>query len=76
MGIGVSIFLITLGAILKFAITAHLNGVNISMIGVILMVMGVLTLILNLVLFSRRTRPGAMPPPEKERIFNEGPPRV
>lgn len=53
MGIGVSIFLITLGAIFKFAITAHLSGVDLQAIGVILMVVGVAILILNIILMQR-----------------------
>lgn len=56
MGIGVSIFLITLGAIFKFAITAHLSGVDLQAIGVILMVVGVAVLILNIILMQRRPR--------------------
>jgi len=58
MGIGVSIFLITLGAIFKFAITAHLSGVDLQAIGVILMVVGVAVLILNIILMQRRPRSG------------------
>jgi hypothetical protein len=56
MGIGVSVFLITLGAIFKFAITAHLSGVDLQAIGVILMVVGVAVLVLNIILMQRRPR--------------------
>ena len=59
MGIGVSIFLITLGAIFKFAITAHLSGVDLQAIGVILMVVGVAILVLNIILMQRRPRSGS-----------------
>ena len=38
--IGVSLFAITLGAILKFAVTASVAGINIATVGVILMVIG------------------------------------
>ena len=58
MGIGVSIFLITLGAIFKFAITAHLSGVDLQAISVILMVVGVAVLVLNIILMQRRPRSG------------------
>ena len=47
MGIGTSIFLIAVGAILKFAVHTSVSGVSIQMIGVILMVAGVLGLILS-----------------------------
>ena len=47
MTIGTSIFLIAVGAILKFAVHASVSGVNLQTIGVILMVVGVLGLILS-----------------------------
>lgn len=56
MRIGASLVLIALGAILKFAVTAHVSGVNISAIGVILMVIGVVWLILSLTLLTMRRR--------------------
>jgi Domain of unknown function (DUF6458) len=47
MTYGTSIFLIAVGAILKFAVHAHLSGVSLATIGVILMVVGVVGLILS-----------------------------
>jgi hypothetical protein len=56
MGIGVSIFFLTLGAILKFAIDPDVLGsaVHIDVIGVIFMIVGGAGLILSVVLASRR----------------------
>jgi uncharacterized membrane protein len=48
MGIGTSIFLIALGAILKFAVTATVAGIELQTVGVILMVVGVLGLLISL----------------------------
>ena len=48
MGIGASIFLIAIGAVLKWGITAHVAGVSIATIGVILMVVGALGLLISL----------------------------
>lgn len=48
MGIGTSIFLIAVGAILKYAVTAHVSGVNLDTVGVILMVVGIVGLLLSL----------------------------
>jgi hypothetical protein len=48
MGIGTSIFLIALGAVLKFAVTTSVSGVSIATIGVILMVAGIAGLLLSL----------------------------
>ncbi len=58
MGIGTSIFLIALGAILKFAVTAEVSGLEISTIGVILMVAGILGLVVSLFFKSQATRRG------------------
>lgn len=62
MGFGVAIFVITLGAILKFAVNADLGPVDINAIGVILMIVGVATFVLQFV-FARQ-------------LENEGPPRA
>jgi hypothetical protein len=62
MTIGASLFLIAVGAILKYAVTAHVEGIDLHTAGLILMVIGVLGLVLGLWLtFFRRTAP---PPPE------------
>lgn len=49
MGVGTSIFLIAVGAILDFAITVNsTHGFNIHEVGVILMVVGIVGLVLSL----------------------------
>lgn len=48
MGIGTSIFLIAIGAILKYAVTDTVSGVDLSTVGVILMVVGVAGLLISL----------------------------
>ena len=55
MGLGVSIFLIALGAILAFAVDYTVSGLDISTIGFILMVVGVIGLIASLILFGPRS---------------------
>jgi hypothetical protein len=57
VGFGVSIFLITLGAIFKWAIKAHLSGIDLPALGVILMVVGAASFLLQLVLGSRQSKP-------------------
>ena len=49
MGIGTSIFLIAVGAILKYAVTLSVAGVKLEVVGVILMVVGALGLVLSLI---------------------------
>jgi hypothetical protein len=48
MGIGTSIFLIAVGAILYFAVNADISGLEISTVGLILMICGVLGLLISL----------------------------
>ena len=56
MGIGVSIFLLALGAILALAVQADISGLDIGVIGWILMVAGLAGLIITLWFWnSRRT---------------------
>jgi beta-lactamase regulating signal transducer with metallopeptidase domain len=56
MGIGVSVFLIAVGAVMTFAINVTTSGFNINTIGIILMVVGVLGLLIDLLLFAPRRR--------------------
>jgi hypothetical protein len=56
MGIGTSILLVAVGAILKFAVTASVSGIDLATVGVILMVAGVVGLVISLVLLSRPAR--------------------
>ncbi len=48
MALGTSLFLIAVGAILRFAVTATTHGVNIHTIGVILMIVGAVGLLISL----------------------------
>jgi hypothetical protein len=57
VGFGVSIFLITLGAIFKWAIKAHLSGIDLPALGVILMVVGAASFLLQLMMMSRTRTP-------------------
>lgn len=56
MGIGAGIFLIAVGAILAFAVHATVAGVDIHVIGWILMGAGVLGLLMSLLVFAPRRR--------------------
>lgn len=56
MGIGVSIFLIALGAILYFATNVDISGIELSTVGVILMIVGAIGLIAALFIFGPRKR--------------------
>jgi hypothetical protein len=68
--IGTSIFLIALGAILAFAVTATVAGINIHTAGVILMVVGGIGLLVSLLyaaVWSDRRRVVSEAPLVRER---------
>jgi sulfite exporter TauE/SafE len=48
MGIGTSILLIAVGAILRFAVNVHSSGFNIHSAGVILMIVGAIGLLVSI----------------------------
>ena len=85
MGIGVSLILIAVGAILTWAVTATVSGVDINTVGVILMVIGLAGLVISLMFWSTwggfngnaRRRPtvvedGAPPPPSYSELAAKG----
>lgn len=54
MGIGACVFLIAVGAILTFAVDASLGGIDIDVVGWILMAAGVLGLIVTTMIWGNR----------------------
>jgi hypothetical protein len=52
MGIGVSILLIAVGAILRFAVSVTTSGVDIHTIGVILLIVGIVGLVISMFFWS------------------------
>ena len=48
MGIGTSLLLFAVGAILKYAVTADVSGINLNTVGVILMIVGAIGFVLSL----------------------------
>jgi hypothetical protein len=54
MNIGVSIFLIAIGAILSFAVNLSVRGVELDVVGYILMAVGLIGLLLSLIVGPRR----------------------
>jgi len=58
MGIGAGVFLIAVGAILTFAVDYSVSGIDINVVGVILMIAGVIGIALDLAVFAPRRRVG------------------
>ena len=52
MGVGVSIFLIAVGLILWLAVNVTTEGIDLNMVGIILVIVGVIGLLLSLIFWS------------------------
>jgi len=81
MTIAAAIFLIAVGAILRYATNLHVQGISIDTVGLILMIAGVAGLVLSFfqeAIWSDRARrrEAALPPEERREVPpREAPPR-
>jgi hypothetical protein len=74
MNIGVSLFLLTIGAILTFAVDVSIRGLDLTTVGIILMIVGGVWFLLSLLLIvNRRGRPIEGGIVEERRIYNDDP---
>jgi hypothetical protein len=48
MGIGTSLFLIAVGAVLRYAVTANVSWIDLNTVGTVLLVVGVIGLLLSI----------------------------
>jgi hypothetical protein len=73
MGIGVSLILIAAGAILAFAVDADVSGVDITTVGWILLIVGIVGALLSLVFWGSW---GGFGGPRREAVYrDDAPPR-
>ena len=56
MGIGAGVFLIAVGAILTFALDVTVSGINLDVVGIILMLAGLVGIAVDLAIFAPRRR--------------------
>jgi hypothetical protein len=63
MTIGTSLVLIAVGAILHYAVTAHVSWIDLQTTGTVLMVVGIVGLVIGLFLAVRGRWTDATPPP-------------
>ncbi|HEY2327603.1 MAG TPA: DUF6458 family protein [Gaiellaceae bacterium] len=73
MGIGVSLILIAVGAVLTWAVEATVSGLNINTVGVILMIVGIVGLLLSLMFWSSWGGPAGYGR-RRTTTVDEGPP--
>jgi hypothetical protein len=60
MGFGVSLILVATGAILTWAVNAEVSGLDIQVIGVILMVVGLVGFVMSMIFWSSWGGPAAI----------------
>jgi uncharacterized membrane-anchored protein len=76
MPLGTSIFLIAVGAILRYAVETSVSGINIATVGLILMIAGAVGIALSLIyMFAYRPRQGTVRDRYVERDPYEPPAR-
>jgi Domain of unknown function (DUF6458) len=74
MGTGTSIFLIAVGAILRFAVTTSVQGIDLATVGLILMIVGIVGLLISLYLLTQAQRAAYVAPvAPRERIVERDP---
>jgi hypothetical protein len=56
MTVGGSIFLIAVGAILRYAVTDSISGINLATVGLILMIAGIVGLVIGLFMYANARR--------------------
>lgn len=70
MGIGVSLILIAGGAILAWAVNAEVSGVDLTAVGWILLVVGIVGALISMIFWSSWGGWGG----RRETVYREGPP--
>jgi Domain of unknown function (DUF6458) len=68
MTIGASIFLIAVGAILKYAVDVTVQGIDIQTIGLILMIAGAVGLLIGLFLLTQADRRREVAYDDRDRL--------
>jgi Domain of unknown function (DUF6458) len=73
MGLGVSIFLTAVGAILAFAVSKQVSGINVHTVGWILMIVGIVGGVISMIFWSSWGGTGTMTRRRTTTIRDEPP---
>ncbi|HEY2073271.1 MAG TPA: DUF6458 family protein [Gaiellaceae bacterium] len=74
MGLGIGIVLSAVGAVLAFAVSATVSGVNIHAVGWILLIVGIISILLSMIFWSSWAGPGYFSGTRRRTTIDEGPP--
>jgi hypothetical protein len=72
MGLGVSLILIAVGAILTWAVQVETSGFNVNTVGVILLIVGAVGALLSMIFWSTWAGPGYFTS-RRRTVIEEGP---
>ena len=73
MGLGVGIFLSAIGAVLAFAVSKTVSGVNIHTVGWILLIVGIVGIALSMIFWSSWAGPGYWAGRRRTTTIDDGP---
>jgi len=71
MRIGFSLFLLVVGAILTFAVNASISGLDLKVVGWVLMLAGLVGIVLFFAVWNRRRPPTALV--SENRVYEDPP---
>jgi hypothetical protein len=71
MSIGAALFMIAVGAILRYAVSDSIEGIDLPVIGLILMIIGVIGLLISLFMYANSSRRGTVV--ERDRYVDRDP---
>jgi hypothetical protein len=74
MGLGVSLVLVAVGAVLAWAVHVNTSGVNLHTIGYILLVVGIVGALLSMIFWSSWAGPGYLGRRRRTTYVDDGPP--
>jgi hypothetical protein len=68
--IGASLFMVAVGAILRYAVSDAIKGISLPTIGLILMIVGIVGLVISLFMYFSADRRGADRVVERDRYVD------
>jgi hypothetical protein len=73
MGLGVSLILCAVGAVLIWAVHVSTSGVNVHAVGVVLLIVGLVGALLSMIFWSSWAGPGYFTRSRRTTYIDEGP---
>ena len=73
MGFGIGIFLAAVGAVLAFAVSKTVSGIDIHAVGWILLIVGIVGVVLSMIFWSSWAGPGYFSGRRRTTTVDDGP---